>query len=213
MLILTTLSMKNTDPSLTRREPRQQRSQQTVEAMLDAVERVLKRHGVEAITTNRIAEAAGVSIGSVYQYFPDKRAIFSALHARHVAGVSQAIDRTVAEATSSFEDFVRALVETLVEVHAGDPELHRIISAAVPESAVGFRNALRATLAKVLSSGKCGRYEESVTSRMLFVLPHVMETLVHGAVEPALSLSVEQAKEETVRAVLLYLGTCRTAGG
>jgi AcrR family transcriptional regulator len=40
-----------------------------VEAVLEAVQRVLRRHGAEAITTNRVAEAAGVSIGSLYQYF------------------------------------------------------------------------------------------------------------------------------------------------
>jgi AcrR family transcriptional regulator len=60
------------------------RSHQTVEAILHAVIRILKREGFEAITTNRIAEVAGVSIGSVYQYFPDKRAIFVALHQRHI---------------------------------------------------------------------------------------------------------------------------------
>src|SRR5437773_55844 len=67
-----------------RREPRQKRARQTVEIVLDAVVEVLKRDGVSAVTTNRIAEVAGVSIGSVYQYFPDKQAIFMALHARHV---------------------------------------------------------------------------------------------------------------------------------
>jgi AcrR family transcriptional regulator len=67
-----------------RRKPQQYRWHQTVEAILHAVIRILKREGFEAITTNRIAEVAGVSIGSVYQYFPDKRAIFVALHQRHI---------------------------------------------------------------------------------------------------------------------------------
>jgi hypothetical protein len=58
-----------------RRRPKQRRAHQTVEAVLDAVARVLKREGVNAVTTNRIAEVAGVSIGSVYQYFPDKRSL------------------------------------------------------------------------------------------------------------------------------------------
>ena len=78
--------MKTNERALTRREPKQRRSRETVEAVLEAVQRVLKRHGVEAITTNRIAEAAGVSIGSLYQYFPDKRAIFTAsAHAQRAA--------------------------------------------------------------------------------------------------------------------------------
>jgi len=204
--------MKSADPSLTRREPQQQRSRQTVEVMLDAVERVLRRHGVDAITTNRIAEAAGVSIGSVYQYFPDKRAIFTALHGRHVTEVSQVLERALAHsASSSFEDVARSLVEMLVDVHARDPELHEIISAAVPESALGFRNALRATFERLLSSGTHGRHDALVTSRLLFVLPHMIEALVHGATQQRSPISVECAKEEAVRAVLLYLSACRSA--
>jgi len=65
-----------------RRQPQQNRARQTVEAVLDAVVRVLKREGVRAVTTNRIAEVAGVSIGSVYQYFPDKQAILVGLYQR-----------------------------------------------------------------------------------------------------------------------------------
>src|SRR5580700_3072204 len=107
-----------------RREPQQRRARETVEAVLDAVERVLKRRGLEGVTTNRIAEAAGVSIGSVYQYFPDKRAIFTALHDRHVETIARLIDRTLVEqAAAPLEDFVRALVEALVDAHAADPEL------------------------------------------------------------------------------------------
>jgi AcrR family transcriptional regulator len=53
--------MKASDRESTRREPKQERSRQTVDAVLQAVPRVLRRHGAGAITTNRIAEAAGVS--------------------------------------------------------------------------------------------------------------------------------------------------------
>ncbi len=129
-----------------RRAPRQQRSRQTVEVILEAVERVLKREGVDAITTNRIAEAAGVSIGSVYQYFPDKKSIFTALHQRHVEQVSQVIEKTVVEhASSSLESFTCALVERLMDLHDLEPGLHEIISEVVPESAQGFRLALQET--------------------------------------------------------------------
>jgi AcrR family transcriptional regulator len=51
----------------------------TVDAMLDAPVKLLKRGGASSITTNRIAETAGVSVGSVYQYFPNKNALFVAL--------------------------------------------------------------------------------------------------------------------------------------
>jgi AcrR family transcriptional regulator len=182
-----------------RRSPRQERSRQTVEAVLDAVERVLKRDGVDAITTNRIAEAAGVSIGSVYQYFPDKQSIFTALHRRHVEQVRQVIEHAVAEhASSSLEDFACSLVEGLLDVHAVDPQLHAIIEEAVPESSPAFRRALHAT------------FERVTPDRILFVLPHLIEALVHGGMtrRPP-SMSLDEAKREAVRAVRAYLSAAR----
>jgi AcrR family transcriptional regulator len=84
-----------------RREPKQRRARQTVEAVLDAVVRILKREGVNAVTTNRIAEVAGVSIGSVYQYFPDKRAIFVALHERHIEQIDRVVEGKLFEHAES----------------------------------------------------------------------------------------------------------------
>lgn len=67
-----------------RKRPRQQRSSFTVEVILEAATQLLDTEG-PAMTTNRIAETAGVSVGSVYQYFGDKQAIFDELAARHLA--------------------------------------------------------------------------------------------------------------------------------
>src|ERR1700690_1873676 len=95
-----------------RRKPQQRRARETVEAVLDAVVRILKRGGIAAVTTNRVAEVAGVSIGSVYQYFPDKHAIFAALHERHVRQVGRLVETKLMEhATSSLDALVRAVVE------------------------------------------------------------------------------------------------------
>jgi AcrR family transcriptional regulator len=67
-----------------RRRPRQARSRQTVEVILEAAARVFRREGFRA-TTNRVAAEAGVSIGSLYEYFPNKQALLAALAERHVA--------------------------------------------------------------------------------------------------------------------------------
>ena len=80
-----------------RRSPKQHRAKQTVAAVLDAVVRVLKRDGASRVTTNRIAQVAGVSVGSVYQYFADKRAIFVALRDRHVAEMGQLVERRLVQ--------------------------------------------------------------------------------------------------------------------
>lgn len=62
-----------------RRKAKQERARQTVEALLEAAARVLQQRGYAAATTNRIAEAAGVSVGTLYEYFADKEAVFGAL--------------------------------------------------------------------------------------------------------------------------------------
>lgn len=200
--------MKASERASTRREPKQQRSRQTVEAVLEAVQRVLKRHGAEAITTNRVAEAAGVSIGSLYQYFPDKQAIFMALHERHVDGVRQVIERTVTDCTSaSLEELTRELVERLANVHSEDAELHEIVSVAVPGSAGGFKSALQATFEQVISPTKQDRYTADETERMLFVLPHMVGALVHGVAHQKQAISRVRARDEAIRTVGFYLSS------
>jgi AcrR family transcriptional regulator len=192
----------------TRREPKQQRSRQTVDCVLEAVRLVVKRHGTQAITTNRIAEAAGVSVGSLYQYFPDKRAIFTALHDRHVDDVRQVIEQTTAAyASAPLQEFTRELVRGLVNVHADAAELHEIVSSAVPEGALGFKNALHHTFGRVLSCADQKRYSLDETERMLFVLPGMVESLVHGAVHQARALSCDIARSEAIRTVLVYVNS------
>jgi AcrR family transcriptional regulator len=200
--------MKASERASSRREPKQQRSRKTVEAVLEAVQRVLKRHGAEAITTNRIAEAAGVSIGSLYQYFPDKQAIFMALHDRHVDGVRHVIERTMTDCTrATLEEFTGELVERLANVHKEDAELHEILSVAVPRSADGFKSALRSTFGQVLSPTEQDRYTADEAERMLFVLPQLVEALVHGVAHQKQASSRERAKDEALRTVAVYLNS------
>ncbi|AKU97788.1 Transcriptional regulator, TetR family [Labilithrix luteola] len=193
-----------------RREPKQRRARETVEAVLDAVVRILKRGGIEKVTTNRIAEVAGVSVGSVYQYFPDKRAIFGALHDRHVGEISQIVESTlVTHANSSFEDLVRALVEALVSAHGTDPELHELLTTQVPHAGGerAFEERLRSTFRLAIQS-RSKSYDERDFEKVLFILPHMVEGLAHGAAlrRPA-GLSQKDATAEAVRAVQAYLRT------
>ena len=201
--------MTTTERALTRREPKQQRSRHTVDAVLEAVQLVVKRHGAQAITTNRIAEVAGVSIGSLYQYFPDKRAIFTALHDGHVDDVRQVIEQTTSAcASATMEEFTRELVNGLVNVHTEFGELHEVVSSSVPESALGFKNALHHTFGRVLSRADQERYSLDERERMLFVLPRMVESLVHGAAHQARAdLSRDGAGSEAIRTVLVYVNS------
>ena len=67
-----------------RRKPKQERAVALVDAVVEATAQILREGGPEAATTNRIAERAGVSIGSLYQYFPNKTALYTAVSERHV---------------------------------------------------------------------------------------------------------------------------------
>lgn len=78
-------------PNPPRRKAKQARSRKTVDALLEASARVLQRRGYSAATTNRIAEAAGVSVGTLYEYFADKDAVFDALIQRQIEAIVTAI--------------------------------------------------------------------------------------------------------------------------
>jgi AcrR family transcriptional regulator len=193
-----------------RRRPKQRRARQTVDAVLDSVVRILKREGVDAVTTNRIAEVAGVSIGSVYQYFPDKRAIFVALHQRHVDQIDRIVESTLVDhAASSLDDFVRAMIEAMVEAHTADPEIHELLMSQVPHRADGSRDfavRLHGVFRLAIASRSRQLRNRRDLDKIVFVVTHMVDFLSHGAVlrrPPGLSLA--DAKEEAVRAVLAYL--------
>jgi AcrR family transcriptional regulator len=112
-----------------RKLPRQQRSQATVEAILQAAAQVFERHGYAAGTTNRIAQRAGVSIGTVYQYFPNKDAILVALTRQHMAEGTAALQPHVQRlsAGASLEEVLADVVEAMVALHAMAPRLHTVL--------------------------------------------------------------------------------------
>src|SRR5579871_5444830 len=124
-----------------RRKPMQRRARQTVDAILDAVVRVLKREGFGAVTTYRVSVVAGVSIGSVYQYFPDKGAIFVALHQRHIEEIDRVVQSKLIEhAGSSLDVLMRAMIEGMIDAHMSDMELYGLLATEVPHRADGTRD-------------------------------------------------------------------------
>lgn len=110
-----------------RRKPRQVRAELTRERILTAAAHVFSEHGYAAGTTNRIAERARVSIGSLYQYFPNKDAILAELMVRHIdRGTLTQADR-IDLSPGSLETMVRVLVRDAVDHHRDDPQLLRIM--------------------------------------------------------------------------------------
>jgi AcrR family transcriptional regulator len=116
-----------------RKTPNQDRAKATVEAILTATARVLVKDGYDGASTNRIAAAAGVSIGSLYQYFPSKEALVGTLLDRHLADMMQVFEETVARvAGAPLEVATCEIVKAMIHAHAIDPKLHKIFAEQLP---------------------------------------------------------------------------------
>lgn len=110
-----------------RRTPRQARAAATRERILTAAAHVFAEYGYAAGTTNRIAERARVSIGSLYQYFPNKDAVLAELLVRHIDRGNWTRADRLDLSPGSLEDAVRALVRDAIDHHRDDPKLLRIM--------------------------------------------------------------------------------------
>jgi AcrR family transcriptional regulator len=169
----------------------------------------LVRGGRDALSTNKVAERAGVSIGSLYQYFPDKEAILAELGRRHVEEARALVSgRLLSLAAAPPAEAVRVMVALMIELHRHDPALHRVLVREVVPGLAGLA-ALEAEL-----SGMVAAYLEThraalrVADRALAaaVVTQVVESLTHGAVlyRPEL-LGTRAFEDEVVDLVTRYL--------
>ncbi len=111
-----------------RRRPEQERSKQTVEDILNAATLVLKQVGIAQTTTDRIAERAGLSVGSLYQYFPNKIALYEALMRRHFEHVTNiALARAQQLHDASAEEFPALVAQLVLTQERKDPQLSALL--------------------------------------------------------------------------------------
>lgn len=116
-----------------RKHASQERSRATVDALVEATARILVREGFDKASTNRIAEVAGVSVGSLYQYFPSKEALVAAVIDRHRQDILAVVRGELAKAAKQpLEQGVRTLVAVAVKAHRVDPKLHRVLAEQIP---------------------------------------------------------------------------------
>ena len=118
-----------------RKQPVQRRSKATVDAILVAAAQVFEAHGYAAGTTNRIAERAGVSIGTLYQYFPSKEAIAAALLERHIVDTNHRLHEWVGHMVVEQHSLIEALhdyVTGMLEMHSRQPRLQHILLEETP---------------------------------------------------------------------------------
>jgi AcrR family transcriptional regulator len=116
-----------------RKAPRQERAQETVEAILKATAQILIAEGYDRASTNKIARKAGVSIGSLYQYFPSKEALVAALIDRHLCEVYDVLVEQLPQvADAPLETAVRTIITATLRVHRHNPRLHQVLIEQVP---------------------------------------------------------------------------------
>jgi AcrR family transcriptional regulator len=121
-------------PAQPRKKPRQSRARATVDAILFAAAHILKTEGFAPATTNRIAEKAGVSVGSLYQYFPNKQAIFAALRERYHDWYDECVRAEIERGRGlPLREGMRQAMERIVALNALDPALHEQLAGPVPD--------------------------------------------------------------------------------
>lgn len=113
-----------------RKVPRQQRSSATVEAILEAAARILERGGLDAFTTNAVAAMAGVSVGSLYQYFPGKEALLAELVRKSRAVLVGRIEAIRQDPPETLDALVHRMVEVAVLHQLSRPALARTLDFA-----------------------------------------------------------------------------------
>lgn len=194
---------RNPTVSLTpRKKPQQRRSRDTTDAIFEATIQVLLTNGFDKTTTIQIADRAGVSIGSLYQYFPNKRALLSAIVRRHVGGV---VDATIAACQSVHGQPIEAMCATImtafVEAKTRRPDISRALY--LPTAAVNDDGIVKE------ESGRCAQaiHDMLITaSNAKFEHPQVVSSvLVASIVGPTRAAIEAGGNRRTFDALKLHL--------
>lgn len=201
---LTQMSRKNTKP---RKLPQQDRSKVTVDAILTATARILTQEGYDRATTNRIAELAGVSIGSLYQYFPSKEALVTSLAEHHVNTMMAIIESKLKNLFNApIEVVLHELVKSCIAAHAVDPMLHKVLNEQVPRINDSDAEERVTALLRAYLELHRDQIQPQNLDLAVLILERTVEALTHTAVidRPEL-LSDGQLEQEITTLLLSYL--------
>ena len=192
-----------------RKGPTQERARATVDAVLEATARVLVEEGFDKASTNRIAARAGVSVGSLYQYFDGKEALVRALAERHHEQLMGVLALAAADiADRALDDVVHDIVAAMIEAHAVDPQLHHVLTEQVPREIRTCRiEDDGATFVRGLLEVHRSKVREDLDLDVAtFLLIHTVEGVTHAAVldNPAM-LQEPRFTRELARMITSYL--------
>ena len=185
-----------------------------MDALIEATARILVKEGFEKATTNRIAEIAGVSVGSLYQYFPSKEALVAAVIDRHNDAIMNVVRAAFAEvADLPIEKAVRRLVTVAIEAHHIDPKLHRVLAEQIPRSGhlaevEAYSHEIHALVRAYLERHR-SEMRKIDPALAAFMCVSTIEAIAHNTVlNGAEMLSEKMVKvlvDETTRMVVGYL--------
>jgi len=201
--------MRSHTSSQPRKRPTQERSQATVQAILIATTHILTEEGYDRLTTNRVAERAGVSIGSLYQYFPNKDALMVALAEHHANEMAQLAQHHLTELRDrSILEVLGQIVEAVLAAHAVNPKLHRVLQEQVPHSEV-MRHLDQTQVENLLRSFLAQRSDQLQPKNLdltVFMIERTIRAVIHGAINdhPEL-LQTGELKQELMAMLSAYL--------
>lgn len=187
-----------------RREPRRRTGRAIVDALLDAASSLLATQGLAGMTTNAVAERAGVSVGSLYQYFPNKQALVSAVSDRLNAALGAEVERLVGSDVAA-ETKLDALVALLCSSDVGDLAVRRALLRDVPRGWVesGVESSERRVVAALVPLARelAPRLaDDEVVHRVVLAL-----FAIRGAVQGALLYEPSMLASPELRARLRAL--------
>ncbi|TNE46152.1 MAG: TetR/AcrR family transcriptional regulator [Deltaproteobacteria bacterium] len=193
-----------------RKKPRQKRSKETVSAILEATAHILQEEGYDKTSTNRVAKRAGVSIGSLYQYFPNKEALFTALFEQHHVEMLALLQETMVEMRDApLPEAVRAYVHAMIEAHTHNPKLHRALMEQVMHLGIDYIQKLNATVCLMVEAYLESRPEPILPKNLKmasFVLVSAVESVAHtGLLYSDESFAMEELLDELCDLILRYL--------
>ncbi|MDN4989043.1 TetR/AcrR family transcriptional regulator [Bradyrhizobium sp. WYCCWR 13022] len=205
--------MARKPPTNPRKNASQERSRATVDALIEATARILVREGFEKTSTNRIAEVAGVSVGSLYQYFPSKEALVAAVIDRHHEEIMGIVRTTLCEVMDMpIEKAVRRLVTVAIDAHRINPELHRVLAEQIPRAGkldVEAFNREVHTLVRAYLDSRRKEMRKIDLDIAAFVCVSAIEAIAHNTVLNQAAMLAEKTVrtlvDETTRMVVGFL--------
>lgn len=208
--------MKTEKQLAPRKLPKQERSRQTVEAILQAAAEVFADEGYASANTNRIAERAGVSIGSLYQFFPNKDAILSSLLERHLDEARTFMEEEIPRLLQSgmpLETMLDRAVDALMKLHERNPRLMWLLfrERPLPTEALALLDEAEESVARQLElflrvHPDIDLPHPELSARVTF---QVIELLVHwyGTLSTKMNVDRKTFAGEMVRLLRGYLRT------